>query len=424
MKIKVTLSLVALSLLSQANAQKDEIKAAEKALKKGEYNESLAQLSQAKTLLTNADDPLNALYFFTKGNVHNEMANKNVAVADNLKNAALAYQDLIAFEKKIDKNKYSSEATTNVTTISGKLTNSAIEDQKNGNFKAGADKLALAYQLNPSNQDLLFFAAEFSISAKEYDNALKYYDELKKINYSGIKDVYKAIEIATGKVTDDFPNKEMRDIAVKISKTHKDPKDEKSASKRGGIYTNYALILVQQGKKEEAKKAIKDARIANPEDTTLIITEANLYLDENNLVEYEKLISEVVAKKPNDAELQFNLGVVSQKSKNIAKAEGFYKKSLEIDPNYINANLNLAILYLDGDKELVDKMNALGNSAADNKKYDALKVERNKIFEKALPYLEKVVSIDSSNKEAASVLGGVYTSLEMFDKAKALKEKQ
>jgi hypothetical protein len=39
-----------------------------------------------------------------------------------------------------------------------------------------------------------------------------------------------------------------------------------------------ALILVESGKTEEAK-AVAEARQANPDDTSLILTETNLYLE-------------------------------------------------------------------------------------------------------------------------------------------------
>ena len=220
MKIKVILSFVAFLLLLQVNAQKDEIKAAEKALRKTEYNESLAQLNQAKPLLANAEDQLISQYHFVKGNLHFEMANKNLDETENLKNAASAYQELITIEKKSAKNKYSTDASTNIKTIANKLSNLAIKDQDTKNFKAGAEKLYLAYQLDNSNQELLFYAAEFSVISKDYDNALKYYEELKKLNYSGIRDVFKATLIATNK-EEEFSNKETRDLSVKITKTHK-----------------------------------------------------------------------------------------------------------------------------------------------------------------------------------------------------------
>jgi hypothetical protein len=45
------------------------------------------------------------------------------------------------------------------------------------------------------------------------------------------------------------------------------------------IFKNMALILVESGKTEEAKKAVAEARQANPDDTSLILTETNLYLE-------------------------------------------------------------------------------------------------------------------------------------------------
>jgi uncharacterized protein HemY len=62
-----------------------------------------------------------------------------------------------------------------------------------------------------------------------------------------------------------------------------------------------ALILVDAGKTEEAKKAIEEAW--NPEDTSLILTQANLYLQTKDYETYKKLINEVLKESPNDADL-------------------------------------------------------------------------------------------------------------------------
>jgi hypothetical protein len=56
-----------------------------------------------------------------------------------------------------------------------------------------------------------------------------------------------------------------------------------------------ALILVESGKTEEAKKAVAEARQANPDDTSLILTETNLYL-RLSFETYKKLVGEVLAK--------------------------------------------------------------------------------------------------------------------------------
>jgi tetratricopeptide (TPR) repeat protein len=133
------------------------------------------------------------------------------------------------------------------------------------------------------------------------------------------------------------------------------------------------------------------------------------------------VIEEVLQKSPNDADLYYNLGVIAGTSKNEAEAEKYYLKAIELNPKYSNAYLNLAILKLDVDVKIVEEMNTLGNSAKDNKRYDELKGEREKVFRVALPYLEKVVELEPGNIEAKQTLLNVYTSLDMTDKYKALK---
>ena len=44
---------------------------------------------------------------------------------------------------------------------------------------------------------------------------------------------------------------------------------------------------------------------------------------------------------------------------------------------------------MDSDAKIVEEINKLTNSDKDLKKYDALKVDRQKLFNKAMPYLEK-----------------------------------
>jgi tetratricopeptide (TPR) repeat protein len=156
---------------------------------------------------------------------------------------------------------------------------------------------------------------------------------------------------------------------------------------------------------------------------SLIITESDLYLKANDMVTYKKLISEALEKNPNNADLVFNLGVISYNNKELVDAEKYYLRTIEIDPKYGNAYLNLAILKLDSEKSLIDKMNKLGTSPADTKKYDVLKKQREDVYKSAIPYLEKVTELDSENVEAIKTLIGVYNALEMTDKAKALKEK-
>ena len=81
----------------------------------------------------------------------------------------------------------------------------------------------------------------------------------------------------------------------------------------------------------------------------------------------------------------------------------------------------MAILKLDAEKILIDKMNKLGTSTAEMKKYDVLKKQLEDVYKSAIPYLKKVVELDPQNIEAIKTLIGVYNAIEMFDEAKVLK---
>lgn len=421
MKSKCVILVSALLISVIAFAQKDQIKAAEKALKAGNTQEAVTILNGAESLIANAEPAEKAHFYFVNGNAHLELANKKVEEGKNLSAAAKSFQDLLAVEKASGKIKYSTQASTSIIDIKFKLLNSAIEDTKTDKHSIGAKKLYDAYLLDKKDTINLYYAASTYVNAKEYDEALKLYSELKTLNYSGKGTSYFAMNKLTGQ--EDFYNTAKdRDFAVKIG-THEKPRMEAIPSKRGEIYKNIALILVQEGKTEEAKKAIADARKTNPEDTSLILTEANLYLETKDYETYKKLVVEALEKNPKDADLIFNLGVISANAKNPTDAEKYYKRTIEVNPKYTNAYINLAALKLENEKVIIDEMNKLGTSTKDMKRYDVLKTQREDLFKSTIPYLQKAVELDPTNIDVSKTLLNVYSALEMMPEAKALKEK-
>ncbi|MEY4011526.1 MAG: hypothetical protein RIT22_650 [Bacteroidota bacterium] len=421
MKSKYVLLASALLISVATFAQKDQIKAAEKALKAGNAQEAITILQGAEMASATAPDAEKAQFHFVKANAHLALATKNEDTDANLSAAAKAYQEVLSIEKTSGKAKFSAQASTSIIDVKYKLINSAIADSKADKHAAGAKKLYDAYLLDKKDTINLYYAASTYVNAKEYETAYNAYDELKKLNYSGKGTNFYAVNKINGE-EQIFSTAKERDQMVKLG-THEKPRNEELPSKRGEIYKNMALILVQNGKVAEAKKAIAEARVANPEDKTLILTEANLYLDTKDFDTYKKLITEVLAQSPNDADLVFNLGVISYNAKNLAEAETYYKRAIEIKPDYVNAYLNLAILKLDADKKLFEEIQKLGNSEKDNKRYEVLKKQREVVFTSALPYLEKASELDGSNEEVKSTLLSVYRALEMTEKAKALKAK-
>ncbi len=409
-------------LLSFATfAQKKELKAAEKALKGGDAKETLNLLKAADAVMSAATDEEKAQYLFLEGNAYLDLVDKKIDADANMTLAANAYKKLIEAEKVSGKLKYSAQAATSVDKIKNLLINSAVAATKENNNIDGAKKLYEAYMLDKKDTINLYYAASTYVNAKDYDKAMELYSELKRLNYSGKMTQY----LAVSKINDqenNFATAAERDKAVKLG-THEKPRTEEIPSKRGEIYKNMALILVEKGQIAEAKQAVADAVKANPDDISLKLTEANLYLQTKDFEKYKQIINDVLAKNPNDYALIYNLGVIAANNNNNEEAEKYYKKTIELKPDYLNAYINLAVLKLQNEKVLIEEMNKLGTSDKDMKRYDVLKKKREDLFISVLPYLKKAYELDPENEDVAKTLSVVYSALEMTAEKNAIKAK-
>ncbi|MDY0089293.1 MAG: tetratricopeptide repeat protein [Flavobacteriaceae bacterium] len=300
------------------------------------------------------------------------------------------------------------------------LLNYAIQLGNSERYSDAASVLHSLYLFDTKDQEKLYYAASYAVNGKDYNTALVYYDELIKLGYTGEGMGYYAKSIISNQ-EEMFTNKTEMDKAVNL-KTHTHPRVEKIPSKRGEIYTNYALILIEQGKTDQAKKAIRDARNVNPDDAGLIVSEANIYYNEEDYQTYSKILEEAAVRNPNNHEIFYNLGIAAMKVQDYKRAEQYYDKAIQLDPKYSNAYLNMAIVKLDKDDKMVEEMNSLGNTPKENKRYEELKVERVKLFNDAMPYLEKYVELEPSDEDAKRTLLNIYLFLELTDKHKKLKD--
>lgn len=439
MKMKNILIAGSLLFSVMVFSQKEELKSLKKIYGKDEIKgndlaEYKALVNKVETLAVDEGDKVYAAFYKAMVPVleanaidgktmtpqQMQMAYAKLVSPKSISDLATGLNATLEYEKKSGKKIYTDDINETITSFKPQLIDFGIALGKMNKNKEASDVFYSIYTLDKKDADLLFYAASYAVNANDYDNALRYYEELKRLNYSGESTIYHALNNSTKQEENFGNNKQLRDLAIS-SRTHSKPRDEKTPSQRGEIAKNIALILVNQGKKEEAKQAYKDARRENPNDDSLLLGEANLYLTLNDFETYGKLVNEALAKDPNNPELLFNLGAVSANAKNLEAAEGYYKKAIEIDPKYFNAYLNLAELKMRGDQKYVEEINKLGTSDKELKRYEVLKAERNKNFMAILPYLEKAVELKPENEEAKRALISLYNALEMTDKAKALK---
>jgi tetratricopeptide (TPR) repeat protein len=132
------------------------------------------------------------------------------------------------------------------------------------------------------------------------------------------------------------------------------------------------------------------------------------------------LINEAIAYDPENDSLYYNLAVVTADLGDKSAARSYYEKAIEINPSSENSYLNLVALILEGEAVIVDKMNSLGNSRADNAKYDSYKIEREELYKECVPILEKLIELNK-NEDAIKTLMNIYGTLGNTDKFKKMK---
>ncbi len=387
-------------------AQKNEIKAAEKALKGGDAATAKTTLEAVSGSISGADEKIQAQYHYNLGKAYAELSKKGDASA--FEKAASEFQSVIDVEEKTGKSKYSDETRQHMAALSADLVNSAVEDNGNKKFKEAAEKLYTSYKISPKDTTYLYYAASSAVNGGHYEQALQYYDELNEVGYDGSGVVYKATNVESGQVEE--MEKNQRDLMVK-SGTYKDPLDEKTESKRAEIVKNTALIYTQLGQDDKALEAYKVARASDPNDVNLILNEANLYYKLDDKEKFKELMAEAAAVAPDNADLHYNIGVINMEQGNLEDARVSYRKALEINPGYTNAQLNLSTTYVNEGNGLIDEMNGLGNSKADIARYDELKQEKDNLFTEGATVLEDALKTNPGNQGILTQLKNIYGAM-------------
>ena len=400
---------ISLGLMSiGAFAQKNELKAAEKAIKKQNFAAAVASITTAEGLLGNMDAKLKSKFYFLKGQAF--------AGQKKYKEAAGAFNNLMSYEKQVGKFRYSKKAQPMLGQLTKEVSEKALKlYNQDKDYKNASENFYLTYKLSPIDTSFLYNAAVSATQAKDFDTAFSYYTELKELGYTGITTQFLATDKETGEEVN-LGSKAQRDLYLKTGK-YSNPVDKKSESKKATIQKNIALVLKDQGKIDEALAAMAEARKQNPKDLNLLLANAFIYNDLKQMDKFGELIAEAIKLDPNNPTLYFNLGVASANQKLEAEAIKYYKKATEIDPTYRDAFLNLAYTITNERIAIVEEMN---NNLSNAKKYEELEQKNKDVCKAALPYLEKADALKRTLDTVRNLMN-LYDTLEMFDKSDALR---
>ena len=393
--MKKLIIYILLFTVSFSYSQKKELRNANKFFVSGEYASAIDLLDSSREIFDSSDDKIKSQAMLLYGKIHTAMEDFDLAMK--------------AFD--MSRNLGTSDQLLNpeINKLETALITSAVGDNETENYLAAAKKLKMVYDLKKDvNQEYLYYAASSAVNSQDYTIALEYYEELEDIKYEGIETKFYITEVSSGNEIE--INSETEFKLLQKSKDYSNPREEETESKFPEIVKNIALIYKELGQNDKALAAIEAARSSNPDDVGLIITAANIYFELDNKEAFKVAMSEAIEKEPNNPILYYNLGVVSGELGEKDVAISYYEKSIELDPSNENSYLNLVALILDGEQDIVDEMNSLGTSRADNLKYDELKESRENLYKECVPILKDLISINN-NIEAIRTLMNIYGTI-------------
>lgn len=250
----------------------------------------------------------------------------------------------------------------------------------------------------PEDTTAILYTGLAALNAKNYPAAIANYNKLVTTKYSGNEGVYgdlSSIYLETKDTT-----AALKAISDGLAKY---PKNAELRKKE-------IVISLQSGKQKEVLDKIQAAIANDPKNKDLYYYAGLVYSQAAD--EYGSQ-----ANKTKDAAAKTAL--LAKRTDSFEKGNAMYKKALEIDPNYFEANLNLGYVII---APAIDSYNAANRLPANKQKeYEAAIAKAKVQFELAKPYLLKAVELNPKSPDALSNLLTYYKGTK--DDANAAKIK-
>ena len=175
------------------------------------------------------------------------------------------------------------------------------------------------------------------------------------------------------------------------------------------IYAVLANLYFRQNQEEEALGVLKRGLDLFPGNKDLMITELNYHLEKGEASKQIDKIEASVEADPGNKALWYALGVAYNEIDSISAAEDAYKKALEIDPNYYEANINMGVIAIDRANQVIQEANAIPQNKA--QEYEAKIAEYKEALKGALVFLEKAYQSEQKDRNLLSTMREIYVKL-------------
>ncbi len=391
-----------------------------------EYIDEAASIISAKSLSEVREKDLAKFYFY-KGKINyrvHQSGDEAVRALDPnaLDKALEGYSELLAFEKQVDRERYTDDARQQLQYLANDIARRGIEANGNQDWNGAYEDFLTTYQLKNDyigmvDTSMYFNAAIMAQQGKMYGKAIEIYRDLIDMGYKGV--TFSAVNVESGDTTV-FTNKEQMANMVESGK-FANPMVEGDV--RTDLYKSLTFLALANGDTALYKSTLEEGRKMFPNNVELLKAELQLFFDNK---EYDKALANLdaaIAADPKNVVMHYNKGVILQTEMGrTADALEAYGQALEIDSMYADALYMSSIIYIDSANAIGQKMNDLPLNATT--KYKKLEKQQKEVFQVSLPYLEKARVSNPNDEQVNNALMQVYRALKMYDKAKALMAEQ
>lgn len=377
-------------------AQKDELKNLERAFKRNNTNEVVALLTKMESTLPAATDDQKAAYYFYKAQNEIQLANSGEDLFTNRSKAISTINQLIRFENETKSKKYTTEILPVKNNLLAQLVDEAIGSNQKKDFKNSSRLFEQAYRLNNTDTIYLFYAASDAANGRDYDFAESKYKELTKLDFDGTSKTYVATSQITGKVQSFGTDMKARDLAVKNG-THTKPETEFNKSVKPEIYYNLGLILINKRNYSEGEQYVLKAYELDKQNINALMNVLLVYHNTNRLYKYQEYVAKGLKDFPENEILLYNLAVIHLENKETEKAQTYFEKIIRNNPKHFESLRGLGNIELQKDAEVTNKINALPNTIASDKKRSELLQEKKTVYENALKFYLKAQKVNDKD---------------------------
>ncbi|MCS7228971.1 MAG: tetratricopeptide repeat protein [Candidatus Kryptonium sp.] len=201
--------------------------------------------------------------------------------------------------------------------------------------------LRRAYEIEPGNEEVLFMLGNICLKTKKFDEAIKFFTPLAKIDYPivhynlGLAFYYKGNHL---------------EAEAEFKKVLKlDPNFPK-------VFESLGEVLIKRGSYEEAVEYLQRGIKKEPFNHLLYYLLAISHWNLGNLSEARKAIETAIDLEPEKAILWQTCGEILLELGEVDEAERYFNRAIRLDKNLVDSFINLGLIYTyRGRKEEADK---------------------------------------------------------------------